>query len=114
MRRTGPATALESLGLGGDGDEWNAIRRVEADFGVQLDGRDAPRWVTVGDVFSSLLDALGPDRRDRDAAWWRFAAALAVESGVDPLRVAPATRLLAVPVWDLVGRWLRRVTGRRG
>lgn len=35
---------LSSLGLGGDGDEVNAIGDVEREFGVNLDKSDASSW----------------------------------------------------------------------
>lgn len=103
---------LESLGLGGDGDEWVAVERVERAFGVRLDERDAPGWRTVGDVHASLLRALpGPDGNP-DETWRRLAGALAAETGADLHRVGPETLLLALPLWDVVGRWLRRLRGR--
>lgn len=100
---------LESLGLGGDGDEWAAVARVERAFDVRL---DAPGWRSVGDVHASLLRALPEARRGTDETWRHFAAAIAAETGVDPHRVGPGTLLLAVPLWDLVGRGLRRRLGR--
>ena len=103
---------LESLGLGGDGDEWDAVWRVEAAFGVRLDHRDAPEWWTVGDVFASLLNALAEEGREPDETWQRFVAAIAAESGAAPRQVTPETRLLAVPLWEHVGRRLRRLAGR--
>lgn len=106
------SVVLESLGLGGDGDEWEAIGRVERAFGVQLDSRDAPDWHTVGDVHASLLKILPDKEWNTDETWQRFTNAIAAESGVDPRQVAPATLLLALSVWDVIGRWLRRVMGR--
>lgn len=100
---------LESLGLGGDGDEWDAIRAVEAAFGVTLDARGAPGWVTVGDVYASLLAALPAEPRNEAETWRRFVVALSAETAVDPRRVTPATILLAIPVWDLIKRWLWQV-----
>ena len=49
---------LARLNLGGDGDEIEAIEQVEREFGIRLDVRDAPNWITVGDVYTSLLRAL--------------------------------------------------------
>lgn len=108
-----PPAALESVGLGGDGDEWAAVGRIEAAFGVTLDVRDAPGWLTAGDLYASLLAVLPSGQRDGDATWLRFAASLSAETGVDAGRVAPVTRLLAVPLWEQGKRWLRRVV-RRG
>lgn len=103
---------LKSLGLGGDGDEWEAIGRVENAFSVQLDSRDVPSWCTVGDVHASLLKALADEKWNTDETWQRLTVAIAAESGADPRQVAPATSLLALSVWDVIGRWLRRATGR--
>jgi hypothetical protein len=71
------------VGLGGDGDEIDAIRRVEARFGVKLDVSDASTWKTAGDVYQALRRALPADEADRPEAWTRFAKALAEESA-DP------------------------------
>ena len=103
-----PPEMLESLGLGGDGDEVDAIERVEAAFGVRLDVTDAVRWVTVGEVYSSLLRALSPERRNSPEIWPIFAHAMAEETGADPARVGPATRLLGEPLRDQLARWLGR------
>lgn len=89
-----PPAMLESLGLFGDGDEVHAITDVEECFAVTLDYRDAGTWRSVGDVYAALLAALPADRRNAPDIWPRFAAAIAGETGVDPLRIAPATLLL--------------------
>jgi hypothetical protein len=89
------APPLASLGLGGDGDEINAIRDVERAFGVVLDYDDAPTWIAAGEVFESVRRALPPSARDDAGLWPRFAEAIARETGVDPARVAPGTVLLA-------------------
>jgi hypothetical protein len=100
---------LETIGLGGDGDEVAAIEAVERHFGIALDDSDAPRWRTAGDVFGSLLKALPPGWHDRDDLWPAFAAILCEETGADPSRVRPDTLLLALPLRTLIGRWLRGV-----
>jgi len=105
-------TALESLGLGGDGDEWEAIARVERDFGMHFDGSDAPRWRTVGDVHASLLRVSPETQLQPNETWSRLVSALAAETGADPQRVGPETLLLAIPLWDLAGRWLKGLIGR--
>ena len=92
---------LESLGLGGDGDEVDAIANVERCFDVRLDDRNAGAWSSVGDIHAALLAALPAAQRDAPDLWPRFAAAIAGETGVDPARVAPATLLLGA-------RWMRR------
>lgn len=103
---------LESIGLGGDGDEVDAIAAVERHFGVSLDYGDASGWRTAGDLFASLLKALPADRRDRDDLWPPFAALLCEETGADASRVGPETLLLGVPLRDIVARRLRRVLHR--
>ncbi|TMJ16502.1 MAG: hypothetical protein E6G94_04010 [Alphaproteobacteria bacterium] len=86
---------LKTVGLGGDGDEVDAIEAVERHFGVALDYRDAPGWRTAGEVFRSLLAALPPDQRDLKDLWPIFAAIMCAETGADPSRVGPETLLLA-------------------
>jgi hypothetical protein len=108
------AQQLESIGLGGDGDEVDAIQAVERHFGVALDYGDAPSWRTAGDVFASLLRALPADQRDRGDLWPTFAAIMCDETGADASRVGPDTLLLALPLRVVVGRWFDRAFGSRG
>jgi len=84
---------LESVGLAGDGDEVNAIENAFARFGVDVPVADAPYWVTVGDVWSSLCRIL-PRASDQPDAFLRFCAALAYETAVDPKLVGQNSRLL--------------------
>ena len=88
-----------SLGLGGDGDEIDAIENVERAFGVRLDYSDARTWLTVGDVFATLKRALSDDERDGDH-WARFTAAISEETGVDPSRVTESTLLMGRAHFD--------------
>ena len=88
------ADAPCSVGLVGDGDEVAAIGHIEEVFGITLDDRDAPRWVTAGDVYASLLETLPPDRATDAATWNRFAQALARETGIDPALVSKDSPLL--------------------
>ena len=62
---------LKTIGLGGDGDEVDAIERVEAAFGIVFDHADCERFVTVGDVWRALLTELGVDEAsaEAEAAW---------------------------------------------
>jgi hypothetical protein len=84
---------LESVGLGGDGDEVLAIENAFARFGIDVPIEDASRWVTVGDVWSTLCRILSqaPDQPD---AFLRFCSALAYETGVDPMQIDHNSRLL--------------------
>jgi hypothetical protein len=62
---------LKTIGLGGDGDEVDAIERVEAAFGIVFDHADCERFVTVGDVWRALLKELRVDEAsaEAEAAW---------------------------------------------
>lgn len=86
---------LASLGLGGDGDEIDAIERVEHTFSVRLDTANAPRWLTVGDVWTSLLNELPTESAADPETWQRFCIAIAYETDVDPAAIASRTALLA-------------------
>lgn len=94
--------APTSVGLGGDGDEVDTVREVEKVFGVQLDYDDAPKWVTAGDVFSSLIRSLPPGEGEKPETWARFAKAIVSETGADPSKIGPESPLLSntrVPWW---------------
>ncbi len=96
------APAAHSVGLGGDGDEVDAIREVEAAFGVTLDDGDAGNWHTAGDVYAALRRALPPEESERSDVWERFAEALCRETGISPSRISPDSPLLATS-----GPWVR-------
>ena len=85
---------LVSLGLGGDGDEVDAIQEVERAFAVLLDDSEAASWRTVGDVYSALRSALPPEQREAEDVWPRFTQAISSETGADPTRIGPATLVL--------------------
>ncbi len=87
-----------SVGLGGDGDEVDAIEDVERKFDVKLDDADATGWFTAGDVFKSLQQKVdGLELEDADQ-WLRFATALTQSTGVNPLEIVPESPLLAPPL----------------
>lgn len=94
-----PEEPLTSLGLGGDGDEVDAILEVEVCFGVKLDYADAPGRVSVGDVFASLKRVLGSQDLNAPDLWGRFSQAISNETGGKPSRIVPETLLLAPPLW---------------
>jgi hypothetical protein len=102
---------LRSLNYGGDGDEVIAIEHVEHEFGVKFGQEDADGWVTVDDVFTSLLIKLGIDR-DGEALWPRFAEALARENGYGGADVGRETLLLAEPTSKILRRAIKRLFGR--
>jgi hypothetical protein len=103
---------LRSLGLGGDGDEVDAIHAVEQAFGFGFATEDAEPFESVGDVWAALLDALRLGEAEAAPLWPRFADAIAGGTGVDPAHVDGSTRLLAEPVTDRVTRILRHLFGR--
>ena len=84
---------LESVGLGGDGDEVIAIENAFARFGINVPVKDAEFWVTVGDVWASLCRIL-PQAAEQPDAFLRFCIALAYETAVDPRQVDENSRLL--------------------
>lgn len=88
-------TLVYDVGLGGDGDEVDAILDVEREFGVSLDYSDAPHWSTAGDVFASLLKVLPINAVEDPVVWARFTDALAGQSGVDPTLVSKDSPLLS-------------------
>lgn len=100
---------LETIGLGGDGDEVEAIVAIERHFGISLDYGDASNWVTAGELFGSVLKALPADRAGGEDLWPQFARNLCEETGADPSRVAAETLLLAMPLRTLAGRRFGRV-----
>ena len=98
------SVAATSVGLGGDGDEIAAVQEVERIFGVKIDYTDAPKWVTAGDLFSSLLEQLPKDDAAKAETWTRFAEAITRETGVDPALISLASPLLSttrVPYWAI-------------
>ena len=91
------SSTLDTVGLGGDGDEIAAIAEVERQFGVRLDYSHAREWRTVGDVFKALQQSLPVGLGEGEAVWRRFAEAISRETGVDPENVATSTRLIGKP-----------------
>jgi len=91
---------LNSLSLGGDGDEVKAIEDVEKEFGVRLDPIEAQGWLTVGDLYVSLLKLLPEDMKQNPATWIRFCEALCRETGDDHVRVDENTKLLGPSLVD--------------
>lgn len=76
------------------------MRNVEKRFGVKLDYGGASHWFTAGDVYADLLKVLPEQAAQAPDTWTAFAEAISDETGVDPLRVAPETRLI-----DRTGPW---------
>lgn len=95
---------LVYLELGGDGDEIDAIEKVEAEFGIAFDADDWERFVTVGDVWAAVLKELRLSEEEAAPLWLRFAEAIAWETGVDPRQVGPETVLIGGPS---IGEYLR-------
>jgi hypothetical protein len=99
---------LSSLGLGGDGDEVEAILNVEREFRISLDKSDAFNWITVGDVYASLLRVLPSDLKSDPTNWKRFCVAICEESGADSTLVDERTQLLAPPLLEVLKNLFRR------
>jgi hypothetical protein len=85
---------LRSIGLGGDGDEVDAIDAAFARFGLAVPIDEAAGWVTVGDVWASL-GRMAPEVATQPASWEQFTGALCDETGADHRSVGRETRLLA-------------------
>ena len=85
---------LRSVGLGGDGDEVEAIEAAFARFGLPVPVEDARRWRTVGDIWTSLM-CLVPRVESQPRAWERLVEALCEQTGADAAEVTQETRLLA-------------------
>ena len=103
---------LETIGLGGDGDQVDAFLALEQHFGVSMDDSDVARWTTAGDVFAALIKALPEHERQREGLWSAFATIMCDETGADASRVGPNTLLLALPLSEIFRRWLQRVSGK--
>ena len=104
---------LRSLGLGGDGDEIDAVAAVEREFGAEFAAARCESFETVGDVWAALRSEMGLGEPEAAPLWPRFAAAIGFETGVDPAQIGPATRLLAEPLGEALKRIVGRLTGRR-
>ncbi|HYJ81864.1 MAG TPA: hypothetical protein VEW26_03345 [Allosphingosinicella sp.] len=102
-----------SLGLGGDGDEVDAVECVERTFGVAFAVADCESFETVGDVWAALIGEMRLDEAAAAPLWPRFATAIASETGVDPARIGPGTRLLAEPLAEVLKRAALRLFRRR-
>ena len=92
--------AVQSVGLGGDGDEIEAIEDVEKAFGVKFDPTEASNWHSAGDLFSSLCTLLPAHEIKQDNLWDRFAIALTGVTGVDPKMIKKDS-----PLIDINGPW---------
>ncbi|MEN3749581.1 hypothetical protein TPR58_20580 [Sphingomonas sp. HF-S3] len=96
-----------SVGLGGDGDEIDAIEDVERTLGIRLDISDAGNWHTAGDVFRSVVASMPASEHADPDLWARFATALCATTGVDPRRIEPASPLLSqthLTLWPFTRR----------
>ena len=84
---------LPTIGLWGDGDEIWAIEAAFAALGLDVPVEDAANWVTVGDLWDSVLKIV-PDVGDDPENWNKFRIALSDETGVDWTMVEQATTLI--------------------
>jgi hypothetical protein len=89
---------LRGIGLGGDGDEVDAIERVEARFGILFDHAVCEAFATGGDVWRALLKEMRLDEADpaAGAAWATMVWALGDETldEAQCLEVGPETLLI--------------------
>lgn len=103
---------LYSIGLGGDGDEVDAVQLVEKRMCLTLDYADAPNWRTAGDLFSALVRAR-PELEGSRTAWRRMSVALCWYTGANPRHVVPATILIDdTTLWQQLRSlwgWLRNL-----
>lgn len=107
---------LRSLGLGGDGDEVDAVERVERTFGVAFHHEELERFVTVGDVWRALLNELQLDEAAAAPLWPEFVAVLGEETlAADELNeVGRETVLIGgVPILAAIAGALRRLLRMR-
>lgn len=104
---------LNSLGLAGDGDEVDAIDRVERAFGIRFEHADCENFGTVGDVWSSLIKELRLTEIDAAVHWPSFVRILGDDTLWEPHfeEVTLETRLIG-PGLPLRAWWRSR--RRRG
>jgi hypothetical protein len=105
----GETVVLERLGLGGDGDEIEAIEDIERNFDVKIDTSEAVKWRTVGDVYDALLIALPDYVKAQPTTWRRFCRALCQVTADDPDTVGRDTILIGKP-WGLIAG-IKRMIG---
>ena len=83
---------LRTIGLWGDGDELDAVQDAERRLGFKLPVEEAPNWLTVGDIYDSVMrHNPGADAR---RTWRKLVVGLCVAVGADPRRVAKETTLI--------------------
>jgi hypothetical protein len=102
---------VRTLGLGGDGDEVDAIERVERRFAIRFGKDDCERFVTVGDVWCALLDRLRLDEQKATPHWAALVAALGEETlaSDEAAGVGRETLLLQVPARRRMSEAVRRL-----
>lgn len=106
---------LRSLGLGGDGDEIDAIQRVEREFQINFSSEDWEGFVTVGDVWRALLVRLGLNDEEAAPLRDRFVALLGEETLADDEldKVGSETVLIGgIPIGEFLRNAVRRLLRR--
>jgi hypothetical protein len=84
---------LPDLGLWGDLDELDAVLKGFHAIGLQPPFEDAPKWVTVGDLWGSVR-RIAPETASSAEAWDKFREGLSKDTGVDWTLVSHETKLL--------------------
>ena len=105
---------LKSIGLGGDGDEVDAIERVEKRFDIAFDHEDCERFDTVGDVWRALVKELRLSEAEAAPLWNDFVAELGDETlrKAEFGKVGLETTLLAPSLAQVLRRTAKRLSRR--
>ena len=85
--------SLPTLGLWGDGDEIWAIEEAFSSLNLIVPVEDAATWITVGDLWDSVLKVTPQVEADR-GNWDSFRIALSAETQVDWNKVGMTTTLI--------------------
>ena len=85
--------SLPHLGLWGDGDEVDAINEAFRAINLKVPVKDAPNWVTVGDLWQSVT-RVAPELANSQQSWDDFRRGLSINTYVDWTQVSAETKLL--------------------
>jgi hypothetical protein len=102
---------LATLGLWGDGDEIWAIEEAFAVLDIKVPVEDSPNWLTVGDLWASVL-RIAPNKAANADNWDKFRAALSDETGVAWTQVEMSTTLIDGRGHNIVSRLFTTLRGK--